>query len=81
MKKYLYAVQDENGREVLAAEVETDKVSSVKATFDGDEIVLQKDGDTVAKAPAEPARTYRLHRWPADDKLSEPVSKTVSAPE
>ena len=78
MKKYLYAVQDENGREILAAEVETEKVSRVTAERQDGEVVLLLDGEKITSAPVPDEKVVRLHRWPSDDKLSEPVSKPIS---
>ena len=77
MKKYLYAVQDENGREVLAAEIETDKVSSVSAKLEDGKAVLEFNGEKVTEADVREGASLKLHRWPADDKLSEPTSKSL----
>lgn len=78
MKTYLYAVQDDNGRELLAIEAEVEKVSEVKAAFDGGDIVLLKGKTEITRAAADDSKTWTLHRWPADDKLSAPVSHRVS---
>jgi hypothetical protein len=77
MKKYLYAVQDENGREILSAEVETDQVSEVTAKAIKDEVVLRVKSEEVARAAFSADQKLQIHRWPADDKLSEPVSKKI----
>ena len=77
MSKYLYAVQDANGREALAAEIETDRVSEVTARIKDGKLELLKGKDVVVDIEAAPETEYNLHRWPADDKLSEPVSKVV----
>lgn len=78
MKAYLYAVQDDNGREVCSATVEVDKVSEVTAEFSGEYILLLHNGKQIGDAEdAVRDASYTLHRWPADDKHSAPVSHPV----
>jgi hypothetical protein len=78
MKKYLFAVQDQNGREVLAAEIETDKVSDVTATISDGKVSLEREGEEITSLEVTEGQVLTLHRWPADDKLSEPVSKPIT---
>jgi hypothetical protein len=84
MKSYLYAVQRESGHEVVSATVEVKKVGDVEAQHMPNGLVrLVHDGEVVATGDSvvDEGEKLSLHRWPADDKLSEPVSKPVKAPE
>ena len=79
MKEYLYAVQDETGREVVSIKFTTDKVSQVFASRKKDTVSLchVEDGTmAVGKYAGEGPLT--LCRWDADDKLADPVSHPVA---
>lgn len=78
--EYLFAVQDSNGREVVAWQGPA-KVSAVTASSPKPGQVVIKAGDrTVAKADdVDPAAELTLHRWRADDKLAAPVSRPLKA--
>lgn len=76
--EYLYAVQDDGGREICAAVIDTDRVSDVTAvqTDDGTVAILLT-GDEVVTGRVPDGKQVMLYRWPADDKLSEPQSHRV----
>lgn len=78
MPSYLYAVQDENGREIVSAHVDVEKVSDVTASF-GESTVQLLFEDVVIDEAAWLAEDgpVTLHRWPSDDKLAKPVSHPV----
>lgn len=76
MTSYLFAVQTREGREVVSTSFDVDKVSTVSAVVDGERVVLRHDGDELASG-VDPGGDLRLHRWPADDKLSDPVTHRV----
>lgn len=81
MKTYLFAVQRSTGHEILNATIETSRVSDVKVELDDAGIVVMTNaGEEVGRSadPVEPGETVQFLRWPADDKLSEPVSKPLT---
>lgn len=79
MKSYLYAVQDEQGREVVSFTAEVEKVSEVSAEpGPGDTIRLMQHDVLLASAELPSEGKLTLYRWPADDKLSDPVAHPVS---
>lgn len=78
MTQYLFAVQDENGREVVSWKGDVDKVSEVEASEDPNGVVvISHGGEVVAEATRDGDGSLTLHRWPADDKLAKPVSRAV----
>lgn len=78
MSTYLYAVQDSQGREVCSAKVDVERVSEVTAHLDGDRVVLfGEERGELGSGPAVQGETYTLYRWPADDKLANPVRHPV----
>jgi len=78
MKSFLYAVQDQNGREIVSAVVEVEKVGDVTASVKDNLVTLSTPGlDQVERVPKGAELT--LHRWDADDKLAEPVSHPVES--
>jgi hypothetical protein len=85
VKSYLYAVQDDQGREVVSWSGEVEKVSDVtaKAESQGNSedtvYLLDAEGKILSSALVAGAKGLVLHRWPADDKLSAPVSHAVEA--
>lgn len=83
MAEYLFAVQDQNGREAAYWKGTVDKVGDVAATVSGDTVRISNGDEVVAtgKAPdpiGDEERVLTLHRWPADAKLSTPVSHPVT---
>lgn len=78
MASYLYAVQDQNGREVVSAHVDVEKVSDVHAELVGDQVVLAFEDLIIEQGDYWPTTgQLTLHRWPSDDKLATPVSHPV----
>jgi hypothetical protein len=79
-KSYLYAVQDDTGREVCAVHLEPAKFGDVMASCDEarENVSIRHNGEVVASGsvPAA-AEALLLHRWEADAKLSDPVTKRV----
>ncbi len=77
MSSYLYAVQDEQGREIVSAHVDVEKVTDITAVRSGDvvdlmfEDVIVKTGDYFGEGQ------LTLLRWPSDDKLADPVRHPV----
>lgn len=81
MAEYLFAVQDENGREVTSWTGDVDKVSDVFVSkLDDQTIVIgyQGEGVTEPAVVSNEAGKLTLYRWPADDKLATPVAHPVS---
>jgi hypothetical protein len=78
MTSYLYAVQDSEGREVVSAHVDVEKVTDVHAERENDEVRLMFEDVVVETGTtrADPGSLVLL-RWPSDDKLSDPVRHTV----
>lgn len=81
MPSHLYAVQDRNGRELVAAHVDVERVSDIQATVahhDGQDYVqLVFEDVVVAEAPHTGQEGLTLLRWPSDEKLGHPVSHKV----
>lgn len=81
MPSMLYAVQDNQGREVISAHVDVEKVSDVSAYHEvgHDKVSLLFDDDVVIDSgtTSAAAGTLTLCRWPSDDKLAEPVKHKV----
>lgn len=83
MPSYLYAVQDANGREIVAAHVDVEKVGDIRAEAfpsgpSATTVELLFEDITVAEGYVEGAQLpLTLHRWPSDEKLSDPVSHPV----
>ena len=80
-KSYLFAVQRESGHEVVSATLEVAKVTEVTARRNDEtakvELVKGKEVVAVSDDTATADEVLTLHRWPADDKLAEPVSKAL----
>ena len=78
--RYLLAVQDDNGRELVSGYAEVAKVGDISATVDEHGKVIIRDGETVIAegGEADQDTVLTLHRWEAEDKLGKPVSKKVS---
>lgn len=77
MTEYLYGIQDENGREVCSVTLEVEP-GEVHATRVNDVVSIVHLTEVVAQGNHEGDGTLTLHRWPADDKLSEPISAPVA---
>lgn len=75
--EYLFAVQDQNGREVIAVKAEVDKVGDISAAIQDDKLNILYRGDVIGTATDLPEGPLMLHRWKVKDKLAEPVSKSV----
>jgi hypothetical protein len=76
----LYAVQDANGREVVFWKGDVDKVSEVEARAVKGHVELVRGEEILARndiGDRDPA-TFRFLRWPADDKLAQPVTHKVT---
>jgi hypothetical protein len=81
-KKYLFAVQRASGHEVVSATLEVAKVSDVEAQhLDSGLVRIVAAGDVVATSASyiDAGEELTLHRWVADDTLTEPVSSKVKA--
>jgi len=79
MKHFLYAVQTEEGRELWSATLEVTRVSDVQAyTRDGD-LIVEHEQHRMFKLDNAGETEMTLLRWPADDKLAEPVRHKVRA--
>lgn len=81
MSSYLFAVQDQTGREITSWTGDVERVSDVFATqLDKDHVVIGLDGEGVSEPGFVPADAGKLtlYRWPADDKMSKPVAHPVS---
>jgi len=79
---YLFAVQDKGGREICSWKGPVEKVGDVQVERKGSAVnMVVPDGEDmlklVASGEADPNQSLVLHRWPADDKLSVPVSRSV----
>lgn len=78
MPSMLYAVQDENGREVVSAHVDVEKVSDVRAVYEpGNVVSLVFEDLVIEQAPHSGDSPLTLYRWPSDDKLADPVERPV----
>ncbi len=76
-QSYLYAVQDDQGREIVSAYVEVENVSDISAHRDGDTVELRFEDIVVEAGEYTGDGRLTLHRWPSDDKLAQPVSHPV----
>jgi hypothetical protein len=79
-KSYLYACQDETGREVCSVYLEPEKLGDVEASCDDarENVSIRHNGEVVASGVIpSAAEGLFLHRWDADAKLSDPVTKRV----
>jgi hypothetical protein len=77
-KSYLYAVQDQDGRELTSVVLEPEKLRDVTASCNEakDTVMIFHAGVEVRRATVpNTAETLDLCRWPADAKLSDPVRK------
>lgn len=83
MASYLYAVQDNQGREIVSAHVDVEKVGDVTAHLlhveatDDYRAVLAFEDVEIDSASTNGEVDVVLCRWPSDDKLSEPVKHPV----
>lgn len=79
MRTYLFAVQDDAGREVCSGEAKLDRVSEVSAVKVDDTVVRIVRGDEIVAAGESSLPLAELHflRWPAQAKESTPVRKRV----
>lgn len=78
-KSYLYAVQDQDGRELLSWQGEVEKVGDITAEHRIAQIALVQEGTgTLALGDVVEGFDYTLYRWPADDKLAEPVAHRIT---
>lgn len=70
-KNYLFAVQDETGREIVSATVEVEKVSEVYALLEDGQVSLQQKG-ILLEGPEyiSEGTELTLYRWDADDKVN-----------
>jgi len=81
MPDYLFAVQDQNGREVASWKGTVAKVGDVASVEYGDtqKVEIRNVDEVVAEGDTIVGNAYTLHRWPADDKLADPISHPVVA--
>lgn len=82
MSKYLFALQDETGRELASGYADLKKVGDVVGTVESGLAVIRNGKDVIATGrEVDDDTQMTLHRWeikdPAD-KLGKPVSKKVS---
>lgn len=77
MPSYLYAVQDEQGREVVSAHVDVEKVTDVTAKKDGDVVDLVFEDIVIETGDYSGEGRLTLLRVPSDDKLADPVRHPV----
>lgn len=79
-KSFLYAIQDDTGREVCSIHLEPEKFGDVEANCDEprETVSIVHNGDVVASGliPSA-AEGLFLHRFPSDNKLADPVTKRV----
>jgi len=78
MASYLYAVQDAEGREIVSAHVDVEKVTDIKAAREEGQVRLHFEYIDVVDPAADPGGELSLCRWPSDDKLADPVKHPVS---
>ncbi len=79
MASYLYAVQDNQGREIVSAHVDVEKVGDVTARKDPeyDTVELVFEDIVIEQGRYDGEGSLTLCRWPSDDKLAEPVKHPV----
>lgn len=77
MADYLFAVQDVGGREIVSHQGSVSKVGDVTVEHVSNKVTLLVAGKEVDSALWEGTGDLMLHRWPAEDKLSAPVSHPV----
>lgn len=79
MASFLYAVQDDQGREIVSAHVDVEKVSDVTVDhdIDTDEVLLTFEGIPIERGMYHGEGSLTLCRWPSDDKLAKPVKHPV----
>lgn len=77
MPSFLYAIQDEQGREIVSAHVDVEQVSDVTAVRSGDTVDLTFEDIVIETGDYFEDGQLTLHRWPSDDKLAAPVSHPV----
>jgi hypothetical protein len=79
-KSYLYAVQDDTGRELCSVKLEPEKLGDVTAKCNEEKDSVQiflRDAVVATGSVPGYAEELHLHRWPITDKLANPVSKRV----
>jgi hypothetical protein len=87
MPSYLYYVQDRQGREIVSAHVDVQKVSDVSAYLLHSEAsddliaVLAVDDLELASRSTNGEADVTLYRVPSNDKLATPVAHPVRLPE
>ena len=81
MPSYLYAVQDDQGREIVSAHVDVEKVSDVTAVIDrrGDEDVveLRFEDLVIEGAVIDGGEVLSLCRWRSHDKTAAAVCRPI----
>ena len=77
MPSYLYAVQDDNGREVVSAHVDVEKVSDVEAHRQDGNVQLRFEDVVIEETPYDVDSLLTLFRWPSDAKLADAVERPV----
>jgi hypothetical protein len=78
MNEYVWAVQDRDGREIIAWRGRVAKVSDARAVADGATVRLVVDGTARAAGPYNgDVSDLTLYRWPGRDRLADPVSHKV----
>lgn len=77
MASYLYAVQDDQGREIVSAHVDVEKVTDITASYRDKIVTLSFEDLDVQSGSYDGDGTLTLWRWPSDDKLAEPVGHPV----
>lgn len=77
MASYLYAVQDDQGREIVSAHVDVELVGDVTAKREGDTVDLNFEDVVIETGDYFGEGALTLWRWPSDDKLAAPVGHPV----
>ncbi len=77
MSDHLWAVQDATGREVTSWSGEA-KVTEVTAARHANTVVIEHQGEVVARGQAPAGTDVVLLRWPAYNKLAKPVRRKVT---
>jgi|1185.fasta_scaffold706295_1 hypothetical protein len=78
MTRFLFAVQDATGHEITSTYADVDKVSEVTTRYEADTVDIIRGGEVLATGHYSGEDPLTLHRWNADDKLTDPVSHPVT---
>ena len=77
MPSFLYAIQDQDGREIVSAHVDVEQVSDVTAVKAGDTVDIVFEDIVIETGDYFDEGKLTLYRWPSDDKLATPVAHLV----